>query len=1083
MERTSILRTKSLFLLVGLCAELLVPSSGVAKETPQLVLPIGHTDLITSVAFSPDGQYVLSGSVDKTMKLWEVATGREIRAFKGHESTVESVAFSPDGKFALSGSFDRTIRLWEVATGREIRTFKSHKNDCYSIAFSPDGKYVLSGGTMKLWEVATGREIRAFKGHTQWIYSETFHTQWIYSVAFSPDGKYAASGSRDQMMKLWEVTTGREIRTFTFAEPIFTWPDCEVTVAFSPDGKYVLFGLGDKMKLWEVATGREIRAFVGHAKGVFSASFSPDGKYILSGSLDHIMKLWEVATGREIRSFIGHAKGVSSIAFNPDGKYAVSGSRDHTMKLWEVATGREIRTLTGHTPSVYSMALSTDGRLALTGGEKVLKVWEMTTGRELHAFEGVNSRILCVAFSPDGNYALSGDLDGKMKLWEVSTGREIRAFTDPAEHVWSVAFSPDGNYALSGGWNGKLKLWEVSTGREIRTFKGHESTVQSVAFSPDGKYILSGVSLQVWSPSGPKNLVKLWEVVTGREVRSFKEHKAGARAVAFSPDGRHVFFGATLDGTITMAETETGREIRTFEGHTSSIYSLAFSPDGQYVLSGSADQTLKLWEVATGREIRAFEGHSNEVYSAVFSPDGKYILSGSADQSLKMWDASTGKLLFTRLHLDKSDWVAVTPDGRFDGSADGMDLMHFAQDNRSIPLDALFERFYTPNLVARVLSGEREEKPQMDIRQGIAPPPLVTITHPQPDQSFTTKALEITVQATDQRGGIEDIRLYHNGKLVRTEQRGLKAAPPRQDIQTRTFTVTLLTGENRFRATAFSRARTEAHSFELRVFLEAPQPTTTLYILGVGINQYKNPKYSLNYARKDAEGVVDALQRRGKAIFKTLEVTTLYDRQATRARLVDALQSIGARAQAEDAFIFFYAGHGVMSEGMERPSDYYFALSDMTQLYGRDDLLVREGLSATELKEICAGIEARKQLLIMDACQSGGAVETFALRGAAEEKAILQLARSAGVVVLASAGAEQFASEVKTLGHGVFTYVLLQALTGQADGAPMDGKITIRELTAYVESEIPRVSEQHRGEPQYPNIYARGQDFPVVLTK
>ena len=168
---------------------------------------------------------------------------------------------------------------------------------------------------------------------------------------------------------------------------------------------------------------------------------------------------------------------------------------------------------------------------------------------------------------------------------------------------------------------------------------------------------------------------------------------------------------------------------------------------------------------------------------------------------------------------------------------------------------------------------------------------------------------------------------------------------------------------------------------------------------------------------------------------------------------------------------------------LDAPRDFYLALSDATQQYGRDEILAQEGLSASELKEQCAGIAARKQLLLLDACQSGGAVETFALRGAAEEKAILQLARSAGVVVIASAGTEQFASEFEALGHGVFTHVMLQALQGSADGSPKDGKVTIRELAAYVESTIPEVSEEHRGEPQFPNVYARGQDFPVTLSR
>jgi WD40 repeat protein len=247
----------------------------------------GHTSSVSSVAFSPDGKQILSGSWDSTIRLWDVATGREIRTFSGHTSSVISVAFSPDGKQILSGSTDSTIRLWDVATGREIRTF-SDSILIFSVAFSPDGRQILSGSYVKpiMWDVATGREIRTFSGHT---YS-------VYSVTFSPDGKQILSSSLDRTIKLWDVATGREIRTFS-----------------------------------------------GHTSDVTSVAFSPDGKQILSGSFDKTIKLWDIATGREIRTFSGHTSYVTSVAFSPDGKQILSGSGDSTIRLWDVATGREIR--------------------------------------------------------------------------------------------------------------------------------------------------------------------------------------------------------------------------------------------------------------------------------------------------------------------------------------------------------------------------------------------------------------------------------------------------------------------------------------------------------------------------------------------------------------------------------------------------------------------------------------------------------------------------------------------------------------------------------------------------------------------
>ena len=250
----------------------------------------GHTDVVRSVAFSPDGRTLASGSWDNTIKLWEVATGREARSLAGHTGDACSVAFSPDGRTLASGSSDNTIKLWDVATGREVRTLAGHTDEVCSVAFSPDGRTLASGSTdhtVKLWDMATGRDLRTLAGHVL----------PVFSVAFSPDGRTLASGSQDNTIKLWDIPTGREVRTLA------GHTDWVLSVAFSPDGRTLASGSWDKtIKLWEVATGREVRTLAGHTKGLESVAFSPDGRTLASGSADKTIKLWEVATGRTLAS-------------------------------------------------------------------------------------------------------------------------------------------------------------------------------------------------------------------------------------------------------------------------------------------------------------------------------------------------------------------------------------------------------------------------------------------------------------------------------------------------------------------------------------------------------------------------------------------------------------------------------------------------------------------------------------------------------------------------------------------------------------------------------------------------------------
>jgi len=1058
--------------------------------------------------FSPDGKYIVTTDMGSA-KLWEASTGKELRTFGlGYAKGLNTkINFSSDGKYIIIN--DNGSRLWEVSTGREITmqgTVFDFKNKTHDIPsyFSFDGKrVVVYKNGYKLVDVSTGSVINEL-------------TDSSFVQGFSPDSKYCITQNMGEktFIELWDASSG--IKVSSFMGNVGFSPTID-RVIISPDNQYMaVFKSGVTngevfftVTFWDAFKGMKIRNLPSVKGSVTGTVFSPDGKYLAITAYNYMekdptnptysIKIHEISTGRTIYHTSQQGHMPMSFAFSPDGKsYAVSEKKG--INIYETSTSKTImafsEALKEKQPISITAGFRPDGKSIVTYGADGSKVWDLTgTGniKTVNGFSGFGN------VSPDGRYTL-GISKMTVELFDAVRGKKMRTFTGHNGPVNSAVFSPDGKYVATGSGfidgvdksKGKsvdntARIWDVKTGKELRKFK-HSKWIRSVSFSPDSQYLLAAGGI-VFTGTGTKDKIfsktTLWNVGTGSKVMTVK----GGTAAFFDPDGRYFvtinedrdILAMNENKSLLFWDVTTEKNIKTLtlpqsvSSTNHSVSTFSISPDGKF-LAAAAGFNCLIWDIDSNNLVKTYR-EPGYVVSIDFSPDGKQILT-AYNGTAKIRDFTTGKEKISLITIGKKDWVVKTDDGFFDSTEGAKKDVYFVKGMQTYELDQFFEDFYRPKLLGMVISGKEMELPKINIAEKIiqSPPPSVEIITPSKGDKFAKNVIEVKVKITDNGGGIDEVKLLHNGKRISEDTRGIKITQKKEGNSIiRSYSATLVSGKNTFAASAYSKERIESRGFQIDVLFQGNTKTASSYLLAIGINKYKNKRLNLNYARQDAEAFMGLVSQKSRSLFQNVHTVSFYDKQATRMNIMEALDAIAQKAGPEDVFTFYYAGHGSMVDNV-----FYLIPTDNVRLY-ESERLNKEAISSKALQEKFAKIKALKQLVILDACQSGAATEMLAMRGAAEEKALAQLARSSGVHVLASAGSEQFATEFAELGHGVFTYALLQGLQGGADGAPEDGKITIYELKSFIDDQVPELTEKYKGEVQYPNTFSKGHDFPLIL--
>ena len=591
----------------------------------------GHMGEVRQVGFTADQSRIISAGFK--IKVWDAATGNEIDEIDFTKIKSQKLGLNPAGN-QIAVSTDNKIKLFDLSTGKVLRTFSGqHEGYVLHFRFSNNGKQIATKSndeTIKLWDTQNGKLL-----HTISLEKNDL----VRDICYSPDGKWIAVAGR--ALTLWNTNDGSQLKTFDLKK----WSLLRC-ICVSPDGRWIATGNGDHtIKLWDVATKQELRTYTGHVGTVTCVSFSPDGQQIVSGSDDGTVKLWNTDSSQPVSTYRGHTAGVTSVVFSPDGTRIVSGSKDATVKVWNATEANNFRLIRGNRLHASNISFSSDGkRIASASLGSAPRIWDAATGEEICTMKGEHVSPYCVAFKHDGTQIVSGQNDGTIRLWDASNGDELLTIRGHQRNVvTSVSFSPDDTLIVSTGLDKTSKLWDAKTGKEIRQWRDEKRPIKEARFSRDGKRLIM---------AHHAGEISSWDVASGDELELFQDYDPSAAqpCLAISADGKQIASGS-FNATIKIWD-ETGKLTTTLQGHKNPIRSLSFSPDGKRIVSVSGgivlpsnDHTVKLWDVATGEELISLSGRPHQGSNILFSPDGSMIAwaESGVDPAIRLWDVTTFK--------------------------------------------------------------------------------------------------------------------------------------------------------------------------------------------------------------------------------------------------------------------------------------------------------------------------------------------------------------------------------------------------------------------------------------------------------
>lgn len=901
------------------------------------------------------------------------------------------------------------------------------------------------------------------------------------SATMSGNGTLMAVHS-NKKLEVWDI--GSKQKLFSYAPDSGSPTYAYWAADFSEDGKMAVGDNSGAIHILDAHSGKERGLLVGHSNVGGALAFDDGSTRLYAGG----KTIWDLKSGIGLRTVPGKV-GVRSLAARNGTMYAEDAGQG-TVKIWDLSLGNVTATLSAQDEVVQKVAFSPDGSLlAIVRQEDFSKPEVQVRARE-HARELAMAYLKARTMDPTQAYAALYDPANpslQIKVYDSHTGAEKFTLSGHSTPITALAFSDDGTRIASAATEG-VKIWSAADGKLISSVslsstnqaatslgfpgRGYSATT-ALAFSPDGRSLAAALytmsflyngapQQQMPGPSragGPASTLGIPRIPRKRTQSTVIVSRAGYST------------GATISakGPVLLVDLASSRPVTTLTGHSNMAEGVAFSSDGKLLATSGMDGFIRIWETSSGSLAKELPS-TTAAMSLAFTNDGKVLASSQNDGTTALWEVESGARLATLVSLyDGADWLVATPEGLFDGSPAAWNqiLWRYSRNTFDVaPVESFFSEYFYPGLLADIMAGKRPKPPQQ-INEKDRRQPEVQISAPENGGTVADREVSVTIRVTEappsenraKGSGARDLRLFRNGSLVKVWHGDLLNGKTNASFEAK---VRIVAGQNRLTAYAFNHENVKSRDAEL-VVTGAPglfrAPTT--YVLAVGINEYENADYNLRLAVADAESVAAAIQRE-QAKAGRVEVIPLYNQAATRSAILDAISKLASITQPEDHVILFFASHGTAEHDR-----FYLIPYDLGFKGKRTELdeagvqqILTHSISDRDLEQTLEGLDAGQVVVIMDACNSGQALEAEEKRrGPMNSRGLAQLAYEKGMYILTAAQSYQAALEVSQLGHGLLTYSLVaEGLEEQkADDDPRDGKIVDREWLSYATKRVPEL--------------------------